>query len=242
MKIQISTLLLIGVSVVLAVLLLQQCNRTKNIESLHLKNLEALNDTLYKERLDNNSLSAMIKNLVSDEPEDMENIVTRDEEINKLKKLVQEYKDKLDQTGSVTTGLITTIAKLKSPTIVYHKDTIITDSIVYVYPTYYTNIDSSQNRWIQYEISASKDTIHNSTIVHNEFDMIVGYDKKAKSHFTNLIIHNPYSDVKSLRTYQKVPSLQKRWGIGPIGGMGLNGQLKRDWFVGVGLSYDLIKF
>ena len=92
----------------------------------------------------------------------------------------------------------------------------------------------------------NKDSTHFDLKITNKYSVIVGEEGKRKKArpFVDVINYNPYSSTDTLRTYQVSMKKQrpKRFGIGINGGVTLNSSLKIKPYVGVGLSYNFVRF
>jgi hypothetical protein len=234
-------ILLVSVLFLAISLLDFKCQRAKSDKS-DVKLVQALADSLVFYKRADSTGKASIAVIQMDRAKDFIELQIKDREIQELQKTVKEYKGKLKAGSSVTNALIETVAELRNrPTTIFKAgDTTIIDSIAYVYPTYTSSIE---NEWITLKDTISRDTAIHYLKVKNKFSVIVGYDKKKP--FVDLITQNPYTETKSLRTYQVSLPKQKRWGIGLSAGVTAtfnNLQVRPAPYVGVGINYNLIRF
>jgi hypothetical protein len=201
----------------------------------------ALQDSV-KYYKDKDSVNKAIIQIISTESvSNFTGLQVKDREIVKLQEEVKKYQDKLKAGSSVTTGLVETIIKQKTPTVIVESKVDSTDTIgvAQITPIY---ISQDSTQWIQYKIVAAVDTTTFDLKVNNEFTAAVFYDSKLKKPYAEVTLLNPYSKVKSLRTYQvAIPKEKiKRWGIGISGGGTYIGKWRP--YIGAGLNYNFIRF
>ena len=200
----------------------------------------SLNDTL-KTWKDKDSLShAKIQIIETERTKDFLSLQSKDEEIIKLQKTVKQYEKQIKNQGSVT--------NFASETKIITKDSLVTDSVCGKCSFYFSN----SNPW--YSVDASiypTETPNQLSLsldlkVKNEYSVIIGEEKqglfKKPKPFVEVLNHNPYSETKSLKTYQVSNNVRvKRFGIGPNISAGFDDK-GFSWFIGFGLQYNLIKF
>jgi hypothetical protein len=76
-------------------------------------------------------------------------------------------------------------------------------------------------------------------------DVITGWDKKEKRYKAVVTTDNPYLEIKDIRSVKVDLKKPSKWGIGAIGGWGVNltGQPAAGYpFIGFGVYYSLIRF
>ena len=200
----------------------------------------SLNDTL-KTWKDKDSLShAKIQIIETERTKDFLSLQSKDEEIIKLQKTVKQYEKQIKNQGSVT--------NFASETKIITKDSLVTDSVCGKCSFYFSN----SNPWFSVDASIYPTKTPNQLSlsldlkVKNEYSVIVGEEKqglfKKPKPFVEVLNHNPYSETKSLRTYQVSNNVRvKRFGIGPNISAGLNDK-GFSWYIGFGLQYNLIRF
>ena len=200
----------------------------------------SLNDTL-KTWKDKDSLShAKIQIIETERTKDFLSLQSKDEEIIKLQKTVKQYEKQIKNQGSVT--------NFTSETKIITKDSLVTDSVCGKCSFYFSN----SNPWFSVDASiypSEKLNQLNLSLdlkVKNEYSVIVGEEKqglfKKPKPFVEVLNHNPYSETKSLRTYQVSNNVRvKRFGIGPNISAGFD-DTGFSWYIGFGLQYNLIKF
>lgn len=208
--------------------------------------ISSLQDTLKVVRNRDSSLTATISTLETDNVKQFLNLQVKDSSILALQNLVKDYKSKLREAGSSATKLTTdTKVDTKSPTQVNPRDTVKGDSLVYIYPSYKSEFNL--NNWVEGTVFATRDTTTLRLIVRNDYDVIIGSEgglfKKRKT-FVEVTSHNPYSEIKTLRTYRVSQPPPKRWGIGIQAGYGLTLSDKPILtpYIGIGVSHNLIRF
>lgn len=131
-------------------------------------------------------------------------------------------------------------------------DTIIKTQIKYVYDTLYQNGDTilvplkkyavhHNDRWINVNFDSDSSNTEISIQVENEYTVsLVKNKKKYEAIVKN---YNPYSSVSEISavSLQGLPR-NKRFGVGVQMGYGLNSSLKLQPYIGLGLSYNIIRF
>lgn len=200
----------------------------------------SLNDTL-KTWKDKDSLSyAKIQIIETERTKDFLSLQSKDEEIIKLQKTVKQYEKQIKNQGSVT--------NFTSETKIITKDSLVTDSVCGKCSFYFSN----SNPWYSVDASIHPTETPNQVSlsldlkVKNEYSVIIGEEKqglfKKPKPFVEVLNHNPYSETKSLKTYQVSNNVRvKRFGIGPNISVGFNDK-GFSWFIGFGLQYNLIRF
>jgi hypothetical protein len=189
---------------------------------------EAMNDTIKSYRNKNNEMVSKIKVLETTNTGSFTALKTKDSIINILQYYVKKYKKKLKKQGSVTH-----IGSSLS------MDTTITSTQIMEngYPVY--NSKFNLKGWVYGEIKAGKDSTNISLKVKNSYTTIIGRERvglfKYKP-FVEIINHNPYSETKTLRTYQiKLPK-QPKIGFGIQTGYGIT-KSGLSPYLGIGINY-----
>lgn len=169
--------------------------------------------------------------------EDLLHLETKDTTILKLQKLVSEYKPNIVKGGSAT--ILKTVTKYDT-VFIRERDTI--------YKTLEI-MDSVSNKWISAKFGFSGNKTLFSLKIINDYSVIIGSHKtgffKPKKFFIDVVDNNPYSKVKSLRTYQRVSNVKSKFGIGPFLGYGIGfsgGRFVTAPTIGIGVTYSLISF
>lgn len=202
--------------------------------------IDGLNDELQTYK-DSDSLNmAKIKIIETEDDKFFISLKTKDSTINKLQKLVDKYKNLLNN-GSATILSTETSMSLGAKTII--RDTVRDTIKKYFYPTYESELNGG--KWVKGRFYADKDTVLFNIRFLNEYEIIQREDKQGWFKPSIPIIEvknlNPYSVTKELKTYKvKVPN--KRFGIGPNVGIGISGKGELVPYIGIGIQYDLIKF
>lgn len=204
-------------------------------------NIEALTDSLTVMRNKDSSQTAIILAFQSNSSKDFLKIKSQDETIIRLQNLVRKYESKLKKTGTSATVISTnTNVNSSTPTSVTEKDTVIIDSLIYVYPEYTSNIN--MGGWITGTGISNKDTTRLNLQIRNDYDVVIGV--RNNKYYADVTSHNPYTDIKTVRTYVTSPSKPKKLGLGINAGYGItiNQKLSLSPYVGVGVNYNLIEF
>jgi hypothetical protein len=77
-----------------------------------------------------------------------------------------------------------------------------------------------------------------------DLDIIAGIDKETKKYKAVVTSTNPVIKIITVSSFKLDEKKPLKWGVGFIGGYGINisGNVKTQPFLGVGLSYNLIRF
>jgi hypothetical protein len=163
----------------------------------------------------------------------------KDGTITALQEEVKKYKNQLGKNGSVT--------KIKGDITI---DTVYTKIIVK--DNNFIWKDTISNKWLKWGYSVKKDTLNKAEV---NFKLKLMYDyaviNKEKSNgwfkkptsYTEVVNYNPYSSTISQTTYRVTNDIKpKRIGLGIIGGYGVGPELIFTPIIGVGLSYNFIRF
>ena len=233
----------ISILLIVLILSIRKCSNYK-YESKEQANLvSSLNDTIKTWKDKNNLSHSKIEVIETINPNDFIKLKSKDEDIQKLQQLVSNYKSKLKKQGSATifetTIEIEDKVTTKVDSIVYPKDGLIVKKPVY-------NSSFNLGGWVVGSTKATEDSTQISLKVRNEYSVIIGEESqgwfKSKKPFVEIINQNPYSETKSLRTYQVQLPKPKYFGVGPIIGYGISTDFKFQPFIGIGVQYNLIKF
>ena len=103
------------------------------------------------------------------------------------------------------------------------------------------------NGWVWGNVSANKDSTSISLKYKDKFDIVLGEEKqgflgmgKAKP-FAEITSHNPYTSIKTFRTYEVESKRVKKIGIGPGVYYGVGTGFVPQVFVGIGIQLNLIR-
>jgi hypothetical protein len=131
-------------------------------------------------------------------------------------------------------------------------DTIIKTQIKYVYDTLYQDGDTiliplqkyavhHNDRWMNINFDSDSSTTEISIQVENEYT--VSLVKKKKKYEAIVKNYNPYSSVSEISaiSLQGFPK-PKKFGVGVHLGYGINSSFKIQPYIGVGVSYNVIRF
>lgn len=232
-------ILAVGLGIMSTLFFFKQCSSNSRADKESLQLIQALQDTLKHYKNKDSINVASISVIQTQSARDFFNLQLKTKELQELQKVVEEYKKVMKAGSSVTNALIETVATLKGrkPEIKYLPgDTVKIGDVSYVYPTYK---DTLHDEWITLDATMGKDTSTFKLKVVNKFSAVVGYKKKKP--FVDLLTENPYTTVKSLRTYQVAIPKPKKLGIGFSTGVTLNTNLKPTPYVGVGLNYNILR-
>jgi len=213
----------------LTVLLLQTCNQKKTNSSNFKNNLQALNDSIkyYKNELGQEV--AQKKAFIGSKKE-LESIINQTEgENSQLKKTLKGFKK------------VTTATKIITETKIDTFTIVLKDSIPCIFHRPFNKVDQ------HYTVSGSitnKQINFDRIFIPNEQTIVLGLKKQGffkTSYFVEVINSNPLIKTKDVKAFN-FSNNKKRFGVGLIGGYGLSEGLNTGFFVGVGVSYDLIRF
>ena len=230
---------LLACIVTIIILSITTCNSSQRA-GIAENNLLALNDTVtyYKDR--EGRTVAQKRVLEVNNKVLMQLNSDKDSMLGILQKLVKENKN----TTSASVISITTGDKGSGVTVV--RDTIVYDSIkmVYEYPTYYYSFGGE---YLTGDIEMSEDTTKWDIKFNNYVTVSHEYKKnglfKPKYPVVKVTSLNPYSSVTDIASYTVPAKKDFRIGIGPMIGYGISiPDFKPQGFIGVGVTYSVIKF
>lgn len=231
-----SLVAIIGV-IILLMLYISKCASNVDTRNSQTNLINSLYDSLRTLRLDSSTTVGTIAELQMVSAKQFTDLKIKDIEIAKLQLVVSSYKNKLKAGSSVTNATVDTHIDKTTPNI---KDTVYVSSGIRI-DTAKLGINTSySDKWINYAIVSSKDSIKLKLNVTNEYSVVLGYNKRVP--FADVINYNPYSTVTKLRAYQVSVPRQKSWGIGFSVGAGFSADLKPRPYVGMGINYNIIKF
>lgn len=243
---------LIGIIIILILLLSKSCSKVKELKTSN-SLFEHLDDStqFYKDRY--GRLVAKNSVLENNSTKDFLKIKSSDFLINQLQAEVKKYQKQLKDGGSVTNiGTSSTIHK-GTATRLSDRD----DDIRYwrnrFEPYDLEKKDTSKksevyfstykDKWIDYQISAFKDTIYLDLEMTDKYSVIIGSERdkwyKKKQTFVDVINESPYTQIKALKAY-KVTDERKptRLSLGIQVGYGLTPFPKP--YIGIGLQYNIL--
>lgn len=177
--------------------------------------------------------TARTQAITASNPNDLLAIKSKDSTILVLQGLVKQYKKELLTAMTVTQNIkVSTVVKT---------DSIQVDSIN-VYPTYITDIN---NKWYTAKVTSNSDSTHLDFDFVNQYDAVIAV--KKNKWYVDVINHNPYTTTNYIRALHVVPPRlkNKQWAIGIQGGYGAilsDNKVVTRPYVGVGISYNLIRF
>lgn len=191
---------------------------------------------------------AVIELLQTESVEQFLSIKSKDSTIIELQTEVEEYKRKI-KDGSIT--IINTVT-------VY--DTIYQEVDRKEYSSLFSSfLDSSiDNEWISATFGVKLDSLgvnryvvdssRLSLKVNNKYSVVFGKEPtgflglgKGKP-FAEVKNHNPYTKTTNLRAFEVIAPPPKRFGLGLIGGYMISNNFTFEFAIGVGVSYNIIRF
>lgn len=230
------SLLLIGI------LLFQQCEAKRQTGIIATLN-EILKDSLTTYKTKSGLNAAKISVFEADKTKDFINLATKDTTIQKLQKLVEINNSKIKKQGVAV--IINTQTNIRSIVPTKVTDTIlVSDSIKS--PVYASNFNL--RGWIKGNTIATKDSTFIKLSYKEELNLVIGKEKtgflglgKGKS-FADVVLLNPYSEIKQMRVYSTKEPAKKRITFGPGVYYGIGQGFIPQVFVGIGVSWNLISF
>ena len=199
----------------------------------------SLNNNLKTWKDKNNQYHAKISVIETQNAKDFLTIHSNDSTIKDLQNTVKKYRRYLKKHGSATvihtsTGVSTTVV-----TKVVYKDTTNCTDMKF-------KSKFNLNGWVVGNTIASKDSTSINFKIKNVYSIVIGQESqglfKRRKPFAEVINKNPYSETKSLKTYEVSMPKIKRFGVGPMIGVGLGANGHIQWIIGIGVQYNLIRF
>ena len=182
-------------------------------------------DSIFYYKDKNNRTVAQIELLKTKTVNQFLELRTKDSIIQELQNEVRRNKRKIKDGGSVT--IFETETKF---------DTII--------PKSYKDSTSFQfrNDWINFQYY-TQDSTQFELKVKNEYAVLIGKDDalfRKPRYYVEVTNKNPYSETKTLRTYQVDYPTPSRFGIGIQTGITYDGHVKP--YIGIGIQYTILSF
>lgn len=233
---------------IIVLLLFRECGQkfdSKN-QRLSIDLIESLNDSLKSARNKNNQQISHISVLEDVRESLLDSISFKDSTINWLLSV------KKEQGKATTITVINTITKydtVSKTEISNVFDTVIIDSVVYLYPTYKT---SWNDKWSFGFIEADKDSIRRQFSIINEYEIWQQYEKKNNKLFSGkkLVVYiknnNPLTSTSELRSWN-VSQKKKHFSFGVGFGIGYGfsvPELQPNFYIGaqIQLQYKIFEF
>jgi len=228
-------LITLVVAAILFILLWRQCNKTTQQGDISF----AISDTLTLTRDSLGRQTAKISVITAFDKRGLLMIRTKDSTIKALKTLVAHTKGLL----SATILSNSTANVVRSASNITGRDTVIQDSLIYLYPVYSTNF---KNRWEDFIITADKDTFDINYTLFNEFEITQAREKRIKGLFKRKVPvitiknMNPNTETRELRSFAIKPHPRRMsLGVGVYYGFSIP-TLKPSLILGGGVQYNLI--
>lgn len=246
----------ITIIVILLLLNLKSCKNTQDTKKDYVNTINALQDTMTTYRTKDGVQVAKISLIETERAIQFLEIKSKDAVIVKLQEEVKKNEKRLGKSGSVTVITNTTEVKTVDTTYVTSKDTIIRNDTVFVYPEYSSFIKKGLRKdstyWATINVKSNKDSTSVGVSLNNSYVVVIGNERKKgfknlfkpKVPFVEVTNENPYTETKTLRSYQvKVPK-SKKFGVGIHVGYGLilDKQPILRPYVGIGINYNIIEF
>jgi hypothetical protein len=170
-------------------------------------------------------------------------LASADKKIQELQKLVSKYESQIKKGGNVT--IINTDSKIQVTV-----PSKVTETPIKIGDTIYASYESNFNlkNWVVGNIKASKDSTTIGLQFKEQLDVVIGTEKtgflglgKPKA-FAEVKLHNPYNEITSFKAYSTRPLPAKKFGIGPTLSYGVGSGFTPEVFIGIGISWNIIKF
>lgn len=236
MKIRTIDFVWMFVIVLLLVLLRNGCHQQKQFEDMH----NAVQDSLIFAQDELGRQKTTTMGLYADKATMLMKIKTKDSTINWLQDVVKDYDGRLN--SAIVVSNVTETKEVVREVTVESVDTIVKDSIKYVYPEY--SIDWV-NEWEQGVIVANKDSIYRDIQFFNEFEITLGEQRnrwfKPREFMVNVKNLNPMTKTKELKSFS-VKSKPKRFVLALHLGGGIDFlTMKPTFYAGVGVGFVLVE-
>lgn len=237
---KLKTILLGVLGVICIILYINMSNTSKEygeLQTLHSNSISEIE--FYK---DKDSLNgARINVLQSENIELFTSLSIKDSSIIALQEIVKENKRYLKNRGNVSTIDSNTDTNVVAPTEIIYQ---LKDS----FPTYKSSFNLGG--WVYGNSIATKDSTYLDLKVKNSFRLVIGEEPQGflglgkAIPFADIKALNPYSEIKSFRTYQVTKPNRKNFSLGPSLNVGVDLTGKIYTTIGVSLQPDklTIKF
>lgn len=228
-------LFVLAIAIIAILLLWRQCNKSGQQENISF----AISDTLTLTRDTLGRQTAKISVITAYNKRGLLLYRTKDSTIQALQTLVARTKGLLSATvlSNSTANRIASASKITG------RDTVIQDSLIYLYPVYSTNF---KNRWEDFIITADKDTFDINYTLFNEFEITQAREKRVKGLFKRKVPVitvknlNPHTSTRELRSFAIKPHPRRvSLGVGVYYGFAIP-TLKPTLVLGGGVQYNLI--
>lgn len=202
MKLTHKTNIIFAIAIIaLAAINIKTCGKLTDSEKLS----EAQNDTIKKIINKNGQQESTIAIMYGTVADFKKLNAKKDSTIAHLQKIVDKHTLSATVHGTVTGNVINTI------TTITKYDTIIKNDSIKVFPVYASNF---KNKWENFNITASVDSIKLDYKLYNEFDYVVRYNKKkwygARIAEITVTNKNPNTETIELKNFTvKPPKNQK---------------------------------
>jgi hypothetical protein len=229
--------------IILCLLLLwSNCEKGAKISQINGLN-SSLSDTATFWKTKEGFHKARITVLEANTARDFINLSTKDTTIIKLQKLVNNNKQFIKKQGSIT--VIESETKIKTSV------ANIVDNNTKVYPDGKSPIYTSQiklGKWVTGSTIATRDSTIIDISFREEMDFVIGRKKTGflglgkGQPFVEATLHNPYSEIKVIRSYQPKAPANKKYHIGPTLVYGIGQNLQPGVYIGIGFTWGIINF
>jgi hypothetical protein len=181
--------------IVLFILLFRSCE--KNIDTKQA--YAAVNDSLHITRNKMGEQVASIQIIRTENKKQFLELHSKDSIIIALQGIVR-------RTKNIQSAIIfnaSTGSSVNGSTVVHSRDTIRTDSVVYVYPEYSL---ARHTKWDSVSVRSNKDSTHLEYKIFNNFEITTSYKRsglfKGKTPVIDITNKNPYTETVALRAYE----------------------------------------
>jgi hypothetical protein len=228
----IARILNVSLVVIIIILLTKNCDTGYKLQDKNLK-LQVLENQMVTYKDKNGNLESKVQVLQSFNVNAFTKLTLSEGIVKKLQEEVKKYKN-----NTVTSVVFQTNTVFDTT---FQTDTMysrITDTILHKEEIAYGF--SFNDSWVKVNGTVDSKTTELSVEMTNEYGVTV---KKKKGKYEAIVSNkNPYSTVKDMAAYSLSMPKPKRFGIGVSVGYGITSNLKPTPYIGVGLSYNLIRF
>jgi len=245
MKVSTRNIIVVLAVIIFAIILIYD-NRTTKTKLRDYSNIIAsLNDSLIKTTNAKNQETTRANVLEISNIKILKELVSKDSNIVKMQKLLKQYETANRNLQQLIIIKNSTIASYQDSlvNIISSSDTVIKDSVTYIYPTYYKDINMFSH-WITGDIKLGRSTSEINIKVDNEYQVAVFQERKnifsKYNTFAEVTNLNPYSKTRTLKVYSERPVEKRKYAVGVFAGQAIIGSTKQ--VIGIGVMYNIITF
>jgi len=239
MKSNIVLLILVAIIIVLGYMLYQRIDSNQN-----LTNVIATNDRTITNYVDeNNKLNSRVGVLTLTNSEVLKDLNTKDSMLKRMQETAKSLEHRNKQLLAIvnTTNNILIQYEDSIVNLVTTLDTIISNGITYVYPTYTKDIDMYDD-WITGSVTLGRQTTIFDISIKSEYDISIFKERKnifsKYETFANIKVNNPYDTTEDFVVFYK-DEKKTRFNVSVSTGFDI---IFRQPIFGITVGYTLIEF